>query len=405
MEKINRRSFIRLAGVLPAGALFCAGDGKFNETKVHDFSKSYDPWLEINLKNIEWNVNQIRNKVSNRLIMAVIKGNAYGHGLVGVGKFLEKINIDSIAVGKLQEAVELRNAGVKCPVLNFGPFAESEAELIVENNISQSVYNDNVSALNTMAEKLNKQANVHLNIDTGMGRVGIPYHAALPFIENVSKLGNVIIEGIFTSLTEDKEFDKTQLRRFLNVCENAKRKGISVGIRHAASSAGILAFPEAYLDMVRPGITIYGHYPSDEEYVLKRVDIKPALSLKTRVAYIKTLRPGDSISYHRKFTAEKEETVVTASLGYSDGFPVNIAGKAHAVIKGKKFSVFADVTANHFYVNVTGEDGIKTGDEIILIGNQGNNKITAEELAKAAETSVYKIVIRMNPLLPRVYVE
>lgn len=405
MKNINRRSFIQLAGVLPAGALFCAGESQFNETEIHDFSKMYDPWLEINLKNIEWNVNQIRNRVSNRQLMAVIKGNAYGHGLVGVGKFLEKIKIHSIAVGKLQEAVELRNAGVKCPVLNFGPFAESEAELIVENSISQSVYNDNVSVLNTMAEKINKQANVHLNIDTGLGRVGVPYHAALPFIENVSKLGNVKIEGIFTSLTEDKEFDKTQLRRFLDLCENAKSKGISVGIRHAASSAGILAFPEAYLDMVRPGITIYGHYPSDEEYVLKRVDLKPALSLKTRVAYIKTLRPGDSISYHRKFTAEKEDTVVTASLGYSDGFPVNVAGQAHALINGKKFPVFADVTANHFYVNVTDEDGIKTGDEIILIGNQGNNKITAEELAKAAEISVYKIVIRMNPLLPRVYVE
>ena len=335
--------------------------------------------------------------------MAVIKGNAYGHGLVEVGKFLEKINIDSIAVGKLQEAVELRNAGVKCPVLNLGPFAASEAELIIKNNISQSVYNDNVLALNTMAGKINKQANVHLNIDTGRGRVGVPYHAALPFIENVSKLDNVKIEGIFTSLTEDKDFDKTQLRRFLDVCEGAKSKGISVGIRHAASSAGILAFPEACLDMVRPGITIYGHYPSDEEYELKKVDLKPALSLKTRVAYIKTLRPGDSISYHQKFTAEKEETVVTASLGYSDGFPVNAPGKAHALIKGKKFPVFADVTANHFYVNVTGEDDIKIGDEIVLFGQQEGNEIAADELAKAAETSVYKIVIRMNPLLPRVY--
>ncbi|KPK89187.1 hypothetical protein AMJ80_10100 [bacterium SM23_31] len=405
MEKINRRNFIQLAGALPAGALFCAGKDQLNETETHDFTKAHDPWLEINLKNIEWNVSQIRKKVINTPVMAVIKGNAYGHGLSGVGKYLERINIDAVAVGKLQEAVELRNAGVKCPVLNFGPFGENDAELIIKNTISQSAYNDNVLALDTTAGKINKHANVHINVDTGLGRVGVPYHTAVPFIEKVSKLSNVKIEGIFTSFTEEKEFDKIQLQRFLEVCESAKSKGISTGVRHAASSAGILAFPEAYLDMVRPGIMIYGHYPSDEEYELRKIDLKPALSLKTRVSYIKTLRPGDSISYHRKFTAEKEETIATASLGYSDGFPVNITGKANVLLKGKKFPVFADITANHFYVNVTGEEDIKIGDEIVLIGNQGNNKITAEELAKAADKSVYKIVIRMNPLLPRVYSE
>jgi len=407
MREIKRRQFIKRAGLLPAGALFLNRKDipLINSLAVSAHYSSCDPWCEIDLKNIEWNINRIRERVNNRPIMAVLKCNAYGHGLTGVGKYLEKINIDAIAVGKLSEAVELREAGISCPILNFGPFSSKDTAAILSNDISQSVYYENVRALNTAAGAVNKQAKVHVNIDTGMGRIGVPYRSAFSFIKNVARLENINIEGVFQTFTEGKDFDRVQLQRFLDVCKQLQENGISIGKRHAASSAALLDFPESYLDMVRPGIAVYGHYPSEKESQLRRIDLKPALSFKTRASYVKTLRPGDSVSYHRKFIAEKEERIVTVSLGYTDGLPVDVTGKAQVLIRGKTYPVSFDMTANHTYVQVTGNNDIQTGDEIVLIGKQGDNILTAEELAQAAETSNYKILIRLNPLLKRVYTE
>jgi len=408
MSEINRREFIHKAGVLPAAAFMMnkiTGENIPSLKNEPDMTKLYDPWLEINLKNIDWNIRQIKKLINNKPILAVIKGNAYGHGLVEIGSYLEKIKVYGAAVGKLSEALELRRGGITFPVLNFGPFSEYDAETIIDYNISQTVYYDNIHSLQETAKKLNRKAKVHINIDTGMGRVGIPYYRALPFIEKVARFDHVDIRGIFTAFTEEKEFDKIQLKRFLEICIAAKSQGISLGYRHAASSAALMNFPESHLDMVRPGIAIYGHYPSDEEYKLKRIALRPAMSLKTRISCVKRLRAGDSISYHRAYTATKEEKIATASLGYSDGFPYDVAGKSYALIKGRKYPLIAAVTANHISLKVTDAKDINEGDEVVLFGKQGNGEITAEELAAAADTSVYKIVIMMNPLLPKVFME
>jgi alanine racemase len=306
-------------------------------------------------------------------------------------------------VGKVQEALQLRESGVKTSILNFGPFSNQDVEQLVRLNISQSVYADNVTFLADAAHKLHQKAKVHIKIDTGLGRVGVPYYQALSFIEKVAAMSDIAIEGIFTTFTEDEDFDKIQLERFLQVCDAAKEQGINVGLRHAASSAALLSFPQAHLDMVRPGITIYGHYPSDKEYQARKIDLKPAMTLKTRVMYVKILRPGDSVSYHRKFTAQKETQVATLPIGYSDGYPHQVADRGEVIIWGRRHPIIAAVTANHTTVNVTGANDVKIGDEAVLIGKQGDGQITAEEVADWAGTSVYKIVIGMNPLLPRIY--
>ncbi|MCP4726394.1 MAG: alanine racemase [bacterium] len=403
MDNINRRNFLYGAGVLTAGAL------NFNNFHCSEIPSteirhsSYDPWLEINLSNIDHNIRLIKQHTNGRKVMAVIKGNAYGHGLVDVGKHLEKSDIYGLAVGKLQEALALREAGVKCPVLNFGPFSKDDADHIVGNDISQSVYADNVFALRDSAVRLNRQAKVHIKIDSGMGRVGIPYDIAGPYFDDIAANNEILIEGVFTALTEETEFDKIQIDRLNEICDSAEGKGYSVGLRHAASSAGIMDFPGSYLDMVRPGIAIYGHYPSDREYELKRMQLKPAMTYKTRVCLVKDIESGEGVSYHRPFKAEQKETIVTASTGYSDGIPYRIPDKASALINGRKFPLIAAVTANHISAKVTGAEGIKPGDEIVLFGSQGDETITAEELASAADTSSYKILIWMNPLLPRIY--
>ncbi|NIM15042.1 MAG: alanine racemase [Candidatus Aminicenantes bacterium] len=404
MAKFNRREFLKQTGTLPFCAAFLAGTTGA-APMVNVSPKMVDPWLEINLDNMAWNLSQIRKRVHPRPVMAVIKANAYGHGLVEVAKFLEKQHIRFMAVGKLQEAFALREKGIQTPILNFGPISSGEAKQVAALNISQSVYTDDVAVLSRAAFKLKRRARVHIKVDTGLGRVGIPYYLALPYIKKVALLPNIIIEGIFTTFTEDEEFDKIQLQRFLHLCDSAKKQGINVGLRHAVSSAGVLSFPSAYLDMVRPGITLYGHYPSDKEYRERKIDLKPALSLKARVIHVKKLRPGDSVSYHRKFTAKNETPVVTLPVGYSDGYPYQVAGKAEVVIHGRRWPVIAAVTANHSTLDISGADRVNIGDEAVLIGRQGESEVRAEEIASWADTSVYKIVIGMNPLLPRIYLD
>lgn len=403
MSKFNRREFLKLTGVAPF-SLAPLMDSPHSIIPSLPASEFTDPWLEIDLSNIAWNLSQVRKRVHPRPVMAVIKANAYGHGLVEVARFLEKQNIRFLAVGKVQEALLLRENGVKTPILNFGPFSNQDAELLVRLNISQSVYTDNVTFLAIAARKLNRKAQVHIKVDTGLGRVGVPYYQALSFIEKVASMSDISVEGIFTTFTEDEDYDKIQLKRFLQVYDTAKKQDIKVGLRHAASSAALLSFPQAYLDIVRPGITIYGHYPSDKEYQVRKIDLKPAMTLKTKVMYVKTLRPGDSVSYHRKFTAQNETQVATLPIGYSDGYPHQVAERGEVIIQGRRHPIIAAVTANHTTVNFSGSDGIKIGDEVVLIGKQGDSEITAEEVTNWVGTSVYKIVIGMNPLLPRIYI-
>ncbi len=403
MSNINRRDFLYGAGVLTAGAMNFNSLSCAAETVSDTRHSSWDPWLEIDLSCISHNIDLIKQHTNGRKVMAVIKGNAYGHGLTEVGKYLENIGIYGLAVGKLQEALALREAGVKCPILNFGPFSQPDSDLIVENDISQSVYSSSAFFLSDSAKRLNKQARVHIKVDTGMGRVGVPHDEAALIFDDIASKSEIKIEGVFTALTEEKEFDKVQIERLNDVCDKAEVKGYFIGLRHAASSAGIMDFPDSYLDMVRPGIAIYGHYPSDREYELKRLHLKPAMTFKTRVCRVNDLESGEGVSYHRPFKAEKNEKVITASTGYSDGIPYRIADKASVLIRGRKFPLIAAVTANHITAEVTGMEDIKTGDEVVLFGMQGNERITAEELAAAADTSSYKILLWMNPLLPRIY--
>jgi len=403
MAEMDRRQFIKTSGFISAGSLINKRCYLHSEQVTHEIYSSRDPWLEINLGRIKWNVEQIRKRVKNKPIMAVIKNNAYGLGLVGIGKFLDGIGIRGLAVGKLQEAAKLRKAGIRCLVLNFGPFAGEEADWIISHDISQAVYTDDVIDLNAHAQKLRRQARVHIQIDTGMGRIGVPFQSALPFIEEVARLEHVEIEGMFTGLTDIEEFNRVQIQRLIEIGQRAKQKGISVGLRHASSSGNVLFNPDDGLDMVRPGICIYGHYPEEREAQLRRIDLKPALSMKAKVSYVKALKAGDSLSYYKKYKLTEDQTIATAGVGYASGYPHAAKGKAHVLINGERMPVIADVSANHFYVKVTGKSKIHVGAEIVLIGRQGNEEITAEELAKAVGTSNYKIITLLNPLLKRIY--
>lgn len=404
MNPISRRDFLLFSGMSSASLFVRSLEGSRSSLKGLTKSASNetsDPWVELNMENMTWNLSQIR-KTARVKVMAVIKANAYGHGLVEVGIHLEKAGIDFLMVGKLQEALRLRENGVSTPILNFGPFSKKDAEQIILHDISQSVFDEKVRSLNETCLKLGKKAKVHIHVDTGMGRMGIQYRDAFAFVQKVASLKGILIEGISTTLTEDDEFDREQLDIFLKLCLKAEKRGISLGLKHAASSDGILDLPSSHLDMVRPGITLYGYYPSEKTQKEDRLGLKPVLQLKSRVVAVKTLEPGDSVSYHRKYTAQKREKIAIIPIGYSDGYPPNIVGKASVLIQRKKFPLIAAVTANHCTVLLEDNSRVSPGEEVVLLGYQGKEKITADEISGWAGVSAYKLLISLNPQLPRI---
>jgi alanine racemase len=403
MKKITRRDFLFASG-FGSASLFSK---KMNMEEISltsqnktDVIMGYDPWIELNLENMGWNLRQVKKRAKVP-VMAVVKANGYGHGLVEVGKFLETQGIDCLMAGKLQEALLLREKGVSCPVLNFGRFGPKDAEEIILHNISQSVFDEEVKDLSRAGLKLGKKAKIHIHVDTGMGRMGISYRRAWAFIQIVSELKGISIEGISTTLTEDDDFDREQLNRFLSLCEKAKKKGISLGLKHAASSDALLDLPSSHLDMVRPGITLYGYYPSEKTRKQDPLRLKPVLQLKARVVAVKDLQPGDSLSYHRIYTAEKNEKIAIIPVGYSDGYPPDTVDKAQVLIRGKRYPLIAAITANHSASLLGNNSRVAVGDEIVLLGRQENEKITAEDIAGWAGVSAYKILIGLTPLLPK----
>lgn len=400
--RLSRRQFIFASGLgIPASLRKKNPTTSFAYAQINRRKEpEQDAWIELDLRNMGWNLQRIKNHV-HVPVMAVIKANAYGHGLLEVGRFLDRSGIDSLMVCKLSEALELRESGVKCPILNFGPLHAEDADLIAQYRISQSVFTDDVEALSQKALKSGIKVAVHIHIDTGMGRMGIPYHKASSYIEKVATLSGIVIKGISTTLTEDPEFDKVQLDRFLSLCQKAGKKGIKTGVKHAFSSAGIFYARDSFLDMVRPGILLYGYYPNKKTQMEDRLSLKSVLRLKSRVAAVKTLRPGDSVSYHRAYTVKKSEKMAVIPVGYSDGYPPQAVGKGWVLIRGEKYPLIGGITANHLEARLPDDSSISLGDEVVLLGAQGEHKIQANLCADWEGISTYKILLRLNPLLPR----
>ncbi|MBU4254279.1 MAG: alanine racemase, partial [Acidobacteria bacterium] len=267
MSKANRREFFKIAGsasvavFLTGASTFCASNPR-KQDEGFDIEDQIDPWIELNLDNLASNVNEVRKRIGARPIIAVVKCNAYGHGAVEIASALQNNSkVYHFAVVKVREGLILRQNNIQGMILNMGFFNRREAKEVIQQNISQSVFSDAVDVLAEEAHKLGRQAKVHICLDTGMGRVGVPHREALPFIEKVAAMPNIQIEGIFTAMTEDDDFNPIQIRRFESICDAAKKKSIDVGIRHAAASAEVDRYPYAYLDMVRPGNCLVGLEP------------------------------------------------------------------------------------------------------------------------------------------------
>jgi len=404
--KPSRRSFLEAGFVLPAAL---AANPSLLATSLSSEAaaskdSSFDPWVEIHRENLRHNVKEISRRAASRPILAVIKNNGYGTGVTNVAQLLEpQSEIFGFAVVKLHEAVSLRDAGIRKPILLLGPFDEQNLEDAVARAIMPMIYTPLGPALDKIAAKTQKPIPLHICIDTGIGRVGVPYHQAAPLIRDLAGRKSVQIHGTMMTFTEDAAFDKEQLRRFHETCASLEKDGITLGKKHTASSFTLFQHPEAFLDMVRPGMAIYGIYSENEFRHTSIMDLRPAISLKARVIYVKKLRQGDSAGYNRAYLAKDDVWVATLPVGHADGWPRTTAlareKGAKVRINNELFPVIASVSASHCIVEVGREERVKIGDTATFFDWQPGSR--PEDVSESCGASVYDLTMHLNPLLPR----
>lgn len=370
-------------------------------------------WVELDRQAIAGNLEAVRAAAGGLPVMAVVKANAYGHGLVPTARVLADAGADALMVVTVDEALAIRDAGITTPVMNFGPYDPTAAEELVRQRIEQAVYTQEaVEGLAQAALRVGESSpGVHVMMDTGLGRVGVPHERAGEILAAVGHHPELTLAGTLTTLTEEPEYDRVQLERYQRVCEAAGATGIDLGTQHVASSAAVLDFPNSHLDMVRPGIMLYGHYPNERTRQSQPIALQPVLSLKAKVAYVKTLQAGDSVGYLRAYTAQQTETVATLPVGHSEGYPpAAVAGGGHVWIKGRACPLVGGVTSNHVEVRVPAGLEVGIGDIATLIAAEpvgttssadGSQAPSADVLKDWTGTSEYGLLMRLNPLLPR----
>ncbi len=367
-------------------------------------------WAEIDLDKLAYNMREIRRVAKSENIIAVVKADAYGHGAIDVAPVLLENGASRLAVAVVSEAVELRRSGIECPIMILGFTPPNLIDNILKYNIEQAVYSyEFASELSKMAKKKNKIAKIHIVVDTGMGRIGyLPNDESVEAVYNISKLPNIIIEGMFCHFSsadeKDKEYTQNQMRKYNYFYKKLKDKKVNINIRHMANSAAIIDLPETHYEAVRPGIILYGYYPS-EEVNKENIDLKPVMTLKTNIVHIKTLPPGEYVSYGRKFKTERESIIATLPVGYADGYTRLLYQKGKVILKGSFAPVIGRICMDQCMIDVTDIDGVKIGDEVILIGEDENNKFTADTIAELIGTINYEVVCMIGKRVPRVYVK
>lgn len=361
-------------------------------------------WAEIDLGAIAHNVGQIRKITArNTQICAVVKADGYGHGAVAVARTVLQAGADRLAVAIMNEALELRRAGFRVPILVLGYTPSCQAAIVVEHDITQTIFTmDFAQALSEAAVAAGKIVNVHIKIDTGMGRIGIRPEEAGDFAMAVANLPGLNIEGAYshlaTSDSNDKSFTYEQYERFREGLQYIEAKGIAIPIRHIANSAAILDLPHMHLDMVRPGIILYGLWPSEE--VDKSIELRPAMKFKAQVGYAKQMPAHASISYGRTHFTDKPSLIATLPVGYADGWSRLLDNKAHVVVHGQRAPLVGRVCMDQCMIDITHIPGVVPGDEALLFGGAD---LPVEEVARHMGTINYEIICMVGKRVPRLY--
>ncbi|MCD6116612.1 alanine racemase [bacterium] len=362
--------------------------------------------VEVNLDTIKGNYFAVKRYVGKASVMAILKANAYGHGLVRIAQLMESIGSDYLGVAVLEEGLLLREKGIHIPILVLGGILGNQVPHFIKNDLTITASSiDKLLIIESVAGKLGTKAKVHLKIDTGMERIGVHYYNAENFIKAAYECGNIEVEGIFSHFANSDSADlshaELQISRFREVLDLFKKNGLQKPrFVHMANSGAILQIPDSLFNMVRPGIVLYGVYPSAD--VKKTVRVEPALSWKSRVVYFKVVLPGHPVGYGSTWKAEKPVRAVTVPAGYGDGYMRSMSGKAKVIIRGRQYPVIGTISMDQIVVNI-GNDSAFNDDEVILIGNSGSSVIRSEDLAEWANTIPYEILTNINTRVPRVY--
>ena len=372
-------------------------------------------WAEIDLDAIKNNIKRIREYVRPETkILGVVKADAYGHGYLHVANTLLRNGADWLAVACMDEAVQLRRCNIKCPILILGHTNEDEAESIVKEDIVPCCFSYELArCLSRMAVKLGKRVKIHIKLDTGMGRIGLRYteddglcQQTIDTILRMAVLPNLDIDGIFTHFATadegDDDYTKLQFQRFMNACERLRANGLDIPIKHCCNSAALMRFPEMHLDMVRPGIILYGIKPSS--FVdCGRLHLKPAMQFKAKITNIKEVEEDVSVSYGRKFKTDKVTKIATIPVGYADGYSRILSGKGQVIAGDKLCDIIGNICMDQCMIDVSSVNNISVGDDVILFGKRDNIELPVENLADKMGTINYEILCLIGKRIPRIY--
>ncbi len=364
----------------------------------------------INLSNLKKNFSNIRKKVYPAKVMAVVKADAYGHGVMEVVNALNSLpeKPEYYAVALVDEGIELRKSGVTEPILVFDALFNNNIEDYLLYNLIPTVISiEDLNLLRTAMKKnnYNKEISIHIKVDTGMNRLGVSYKNAFEFINHISKQKDFLIDGIYTHFaTSDvynSAFAKLQLKRFKDLINSLRQHNISTGLIHAANSGAIINMPDSYFDMVRPGISLYGYYPSRQTN--ESLELYPVMSIVSKVSSFKRIGKDETVSYSRKFKASKPTNIVSVSIGYADGYPRRMTNKSSAIIKNKIYKQVGVVTMDRIMFDV-GNDKINVGEEVILLGKSKKHEISGWDWCKILNTIPYEITCNISKRVPRIYI-
>ena len=366
-------------------------------------------WAEVDLDAIAHNIREIR-KITNKdaEIMAVVKADAYGHGFLEVTRTLLENGADRLAVATLREGEQLRSRGVKVPILVLGALMEEDIEDYINFNITPNVFSyETALAISYIAEKKEIVTKIHIKLDTGMTRIGFltgeDNSGVVEEILRISRLPYIEIEGIFSHFSTSDEYDDSytqlQFSRFTDVTERLEKAGLHIPIRHICNSAGIMMFPEMHLDMVRPGVILYGMYPSDE-VDKSRLDLRPAMTLKARITLVKEVEEGRGVSYGKEYITDRVTKIATVPIGYADGYLRALAAEGKMMVHGQKVPIIGRICMDQCMIDVTNVNNIERGDEVILFSDTG---ITVDDLAKWLGTINYEVTCVIGKRIPRIY--
>lgn len=368
-------------------------------------------YAKINLDAIQWNIRQVRKIVGqDRMIMAVVKADGYGHGALPIARALDGAGADWFGVAFAEEGVMLRRGGIKNPILILGYSHESQYQSILDYDLTPTVYTyETAKGLSDAALRAGKQVDIHIKLDTGMNRIGfLPNGESLKEVERIAGLSGVRLEGIFTHMAradeKDKSTAKKQMDRYVGFVNKLEQRGIGIPIKHVANSASIIDLPDAGFDMVRCGIMTYGLYPS-EEVSREKARLKPAMEWKTCVVGLKEISPGQGVSYGHLYVADSPRRIATLPVGYGDGYPRSLSNQGRVLIHGQYAPIRGRVCMDQTMVDVTEIPGVELLDEVTLMGEEEGRRITAEELGRLSGSFNYEIVCGVSKRVLRVICE